>query len=101
MQENTVRKEENQEASKVVQLPVNEGDTQKVIEKAVDKLCELVPGAVMNYIRTGAKSTLTLKISLQTNKEDEAEVTVDGTLTLASEPEKMNGEVLNRQLRLW
>ena len=101
MQENTVRKEETQEASKVVQLPVNEGDSQKVIDKAIDKLCELVPGAVMNYIRTGARSALTLKVTLQTNKNDEAEVTVDGTLTLASESEKMIGEVLDRQLRLW
>lgn len=95
MQENTVR-------SNVVEMPQQNDDTPRIVERAVEKVCELLPTVVGNFVRTsGAKSVLTLKISLAYNKDDEVEATIDGAMALGSEPAKLTGEILNRQLRLW
>jgi hypothetical protein len=96
MQENTVRE------SNVVEMPVqNNGDDYKILEKAEIKITEMMPVLISNFIRTGAKSAMSLKIVLQYNKDEEAEVTVDGTLSLATEQGKLVGEVIGKQLRLW
>jgi len=97
MQENTVRKEE----SNVVEMPIQSSDDYKIVEKAINKITEMLPVLTINFVKTGAKSAMSLKIVLQYNKDGEAEVTVDGTMTFATEQEHMTGEILNRQLRLW
>lgn len=95
MQENTVR-------NNIVEIPKNYDDTPRIINQATDKIQELLPPVVENFIKTsGAKSVLTIKITLAYNKNDEVEATVDGAMSLGSEPAILTGEILNKQLRLW
>lgn len=95
MQENTVR-------NNLVEIPKNYDDTKRIINQATEKIEELLPKIVENFVYTGgAKSALTLKISLAYNKNDEVEATIDGAMSLGSEPATLTGEILNKQLRLW
>jgi len=74
----------------------------KDIESIVmTKVYELLPILVESYVKSGAKSTMALKVTLQVNRDGETEASIDGTLSFGSEKETLVGEVTNNQLRFW
>jgi hypothetical protein len=73
----------------------------EIESRVVGKVHELLPVLIDSYIRSGAKSTMALKVMIQLNRDGETEAVIDGTLSLGSEKETLVGEVLGNQLRFW
>lgn len=76
-------------------------DTQRIFNEVSRKAEKLVPQIIAQYAETGAPQTMTIKVKINMNKDDETVILVTGSGTLTDEAVEMTGEILNKNLRLF